>query len=76
MTQRIKAKKATRKKRDVVYVVVWVYHGVIDTVEAYRDEKTAQARAEFFRQDSNPEYDDVGVAEVEIGIPDKASDST
>jgi hypothetical protein len=69
MSQRVKTKKTTRKKRDVVYVVVWVYHGVIDTVEAYRDEKTAQARAEFFRQDSNPDYDDVGVVEVEIGVP-------
>ena len=69
MSQRMKTKKTAHKNRDVVYVVVWVYHGVIDTVEAYRDEATAQARAEFFRQDTNPDYDDVGVVEVEIGVP-------
>jgi hypothetical protein len=66
--QQMKSKKPARKKRDVVYVVVWVHRGVIDTVEAYSDEKTAQARAEIFRQDSNPECDDVGVVEVEIGV--------
>ena len=69
MSQPARTRKTTHKKRDVVYVVVWVYHGVIDMVEAYRDEKTAQARAEFFRQDANLDYDDVGVAEVEIGVP-------
>jgi hypothetical protein len=50
------------------YPINWLKSS--DTVEAYRDEATAQARAEFFRQDSNPEYDDIGVAEIEIGKHD------
>ena len=60
-------KKTVRQKRDVVYVVVGVYSGVIDTVEAYRDDETAQTRADFPKQDINPDYDEVGVFEVEIG---------
>ncbi len=61
-------KRTPRPKREVVYVVVWVYHGVIDTVEAYRDEAAAQARADFFKQRINPDYDEVGVFEVEVGV--------
>lgn len=62
-------KKIARKKRGVVNVVVFVYRGIIDTVEVYRDEKTALARADFFKQDYNPDYDEVGVFEVEVGVP-------
>lgn len=51
----------------MVYVVVFVFRGIIDTVEAYRDLKTAQDRAEILKQNSNPDYDEMGVFEVEIG---------
>lgn len=64
-------KKIARKKRDLVFVVVFVYRGIIDTVEAYRDLKTAQARADFFKQDYNPDYDTIDVLEVEIGKRDE-----
>lgn len=59
-------KKTIRKKRDVVFVVVFVYRGIVDTVEAYRDLKTAQARADFFKQNYNPDYDEVGVFGVRM----------
>jgi len=58
------------KKRDVIYVVIWVHSGVIYAVEAHRDKKTAQARKRFFKKCTNPDYDDVGVVEVEIGKRD------
>lgn len=58
-----------RKNPDVVYVVVWVHSGVPCAVEAYRDRKTAKARERFFKKDTNPDYDEVGVFEVEIGVP-------
>ena len=56
-----------RKKSDVVYIVIWVHSGVVYAVEAHRAKKTAQARKRFFKKDTNPEYDDVSVVEVEIG---------
>jgi len=39
-------------------------------VEAHRDKETAQARKRFFKKCTNPDYDDVGVVEVEIGKRD------
>lgn len=63
-------KEDSTQKCNVVFVVVFVYRGIIDTVEAYRDLKTAQTRADFFKQDYNPDYDEVGVFEVEIGERD------
>lgn len=60
-------RKTLRKKRDVVYVVVFVFRGIIDTVEAYRDLETAQNRTEILKQDINPDYDEIGVFEIEVG---------
>lgn len=57
-----------RKSPDMIYVVVWVHSGVPYAVEAYRDKKTAKARELFFKKDSNPDYDEVGVFQVEIGV--------
>jgi hypothetical protein len=54
---------------DVVWVVVLVISGVPDTVEVYRDQKSALARERVWRQDLRPDYDEVGVFEVEIGVP-------
>jgi hypothetical protein len=53
---------------DIVWVVVSVISGVPDTVEVYRDQKSALARERVWRQDLRPDYDEVGVFEVEIGV--------
>ncbi len=53
---------------DVVWVVVLVISGIPDTVEVYRDQKSALARERVWRQDLRPDYDEVGVFEVEIGV--------
>jgi hypothetical protein len=58
------------RKSVVIYIVVWVHSGVPYKVEAYRDLKTARTRAKFFKQDFNPDYDEVGVFEVEVGKHD------
>jgi hypothetical protein len=53
---------------DVVWVVVLVIGGIPDTVEVYRDQKSALARERVLRQDLSPDYDEAGVFEVEIGV--------
>ena len=53
---------------DIVWVVVLVIGGIPDTVEVYRDQKSALARERVWRQDLRPDYDEVGVFEVEIGV--------
>jgi hypothetical protein len=53
---------------DVVWVVVQVISGIPDTVEVYRDQKSALAREQVWRKDLRPDYDEVGVFEVEIGV--------
>jgi hypothetical protein len=56
-----------RKTSEVIFVVVWVHSGVPYEVKAYRDEKKSERRASFLKRDINPDYDEVGVFEVEIG---------
>jgi len=57
-----------REKPDVVWVVVLVISGIPDSVEVYRDRKSALAREKVWRRDLRPDYDEVGVFEVEIGV--------
>jgi hypothetical protein len=56
------------EESDVVWVVVLVISGVPDSVEVYRDQKSALAREKAWRKDLRPDYDEVGVFEVEIGV--------
>ena len=53
---------------DVVWVVVLVIGGIPDTVEVYRDQKSALAREKVWRKELRPDYDEVGIFEVEIGV--------
>jgi hypothetical protein len=53
----------------MIWVVVLVESGIPTLVEAYWDEETARTQAELLRQEINPDYDEVGVFEVEIGTP-------
>ncbi len=57
----------TFKEAKVIWAVVLVESGIPTLVEAYRDEETARTRANTLREDINPDYDEVGVFEVEIG---------
>lgn len=66
-----KSKSKQTKKAETVFVVVWVISGIPDTVEAYRDIETAWAREAEFRKDIRPDYDEVGIFEVEIGKRDE-----
>lgn len=50
----------------MIWVVVLVESGIAVLAEAYRNEATAQRREEILRQDINPDYDEVGLFEVEI----------
>lgn len=60
-------KRKPRTTKPVVWVVIFVVSGIIDTVEVHRDKKTALARERELREDVRPDYDDLSVFEVEIG---------
>lgn len=66
-----KSKTKRTRKSETVFVVVLVVSGIPDTVEAYRDIETAWAREAEFRKDIRPDYDEVGIFEVEIGKRDE-----
>ncbi len=55
------------KKSEMLWVVVSVESGIPALAEAYRDEETARSRERSLREDINPDYDEVGLFEVEIG---------
>ncbi len=55
------------KKSEMLWTVVLVDCGVPILAEAYRDEKIARLRERTLRKGINPDYDEVGVFEVEIG---------
>lgn len=57
-----------RQKPDIVWIVVLVMSGVPVSAEAYRDAKSARARERVWRKDMRPDYDEVGVFKVEIGV--------
>jgi len=57
-----------RQKPDRVWIVVLVMSGVPVSAEAYRDAKSARARERVWRKDMRPDYDEVGIFEVEIGV--------
>lgn len=58
----------TPNEVSVIWTVVLVQSGIPVLVEAYRDEATARSREEILRQDINPDYDEVGIFEVELGM--------
>ena len=56
------------KKPDTIWIVVSVESGVPVLVEAYYDAKKAKSRRRSLRRKINPDYDEVSVFEVEIGV--------
>jgi hypothetical protein len=55
------------KDRQNIWVVVLVESGVPTLVEAYRDRAAAKAREQSLRETMRPDYDELGLFEVEIG---------
>lgn len=62
-----KSKSKRTEKAETVFVVVWVMSGVPNTVEVYRDEKTASARELELQEEADENDDVVTVFEVEVG---------
>ena len=58
------------QKPDMVWVVVLVESGIPVCAEVYRDVESAWARGKSWRENMRPDYDEVGVFEVEIGTQD------
>lgn len=56
---------------DTIWIVVLVQSGIPVLAEAYRDQKTALKRERALRRKMRPDYDEVGVFEVEIGVQAK-----
>jgi hypothetical protein len=61
----------SNKKSQVVWAVVLVESGIPVMAEAYRDENTARLREQSLRNGIRPDYDEIGVFEVEIGTQSK-----
>jgi hypothetical protein len=59
----------TPNESPTIWIVVLVQSGIPTVVEAYWDKETAWAREEILRQDIKPDYDEVGIFEIEIGTP-------
>ena len=62
-----KSKSKRTEKAEMVFVVVWVMSGVPNTVEVYRDKRTASARELELQEEADENDDVVTVFEVEVG---------
>jgi hypothetical protein len=58
----------SHNESETIWVVVLVESGIPTLVEAYRDEDTARQREEILSEDVNPDYDEIGIFEVQIGV--------
>ena len=54
------------QQNKMIWVVVLVESGIPVLVEAYSDQRQANIREQFLRQDINPDYDEVGLFEIMI----------
>ena len=60
----IPAGRLPRKEAKVgrkIWVVVYVFRGIPDEVEAYTDWETAALRLRYLREQMHPEYDECGI---------------
>ena len=57
---------AVRDKPGTIWVVVYVFRGIPEEVEAYTDWETAALREQFLRERMHPEYDETGIFEVQV----------
>ena len=51
-----------------VYVAVFIYQGVLNDLEVYADPELANAKADEWRKEANPEEDVVDVLEKEVVV--------
>jgi hypothetical protein len=57
------------KQPESLWIVVKVESGIPVTVEAYRDRLSAEMREQCWRERMNPDNDESGVFEVQMGQP-------
>ena len=51
-----------------VYVVIFIYHGVLNGLEVFAEPGPAHAKADEWKKEANPEEDVVDVLEKEVTI--------
>ncbi|MEA3311056.1 MAG: hypothetical protein U9Q76_02420 [candidate division WOR-3 bacterium] len=56
----------SEKQSEAIWVVVEVQSGIPVTVEAYRNQKIAQAREQTLRNEINSEDDETDIFEVQV----------
>ncbi|MBI4672537.1 MAG: hypothetical protein HY741_12840 [Chloroflexi bacterium] len=49
-----------------IWVVVAVYSGIPDSVDAYQSLASAKRRERALRKEMRPDYDEVGIFEIEL----------
>jgi hypothetical protein len=57
------------KQPESLWIVVKVESGIPVTVEAYRDRRSAEMQEQAWRERMNPDNDESGVFEVQMGQP-------
>lgn len=55
-----------KPKPKSLWIVVEVWHGLIQPPEAFKNKQSAKSREQALRKEMNPEYDEVGLFEVNI----------
>lgn len=60
-------KKVSERTAEPIWVVVQVIRGIPVDVAAFHDWKSAKRRAQSWRRDMQPENDEIGFFEVQIG---------
>jgi len=53
-----------KPKRQSLWIVINVWHGLIQPPEAFKTKRTAKRREIILRKEMQPEYDEVGLFEV------------
>jgi len=59
-------KMASQKQDKRIWVVVKVESGIPVMVEAFRDRQLAEGQEQSWRRHMRPDYDEIGVFEVQI----------
>ena len=57
---------ASKKKRQL-WIVVYIWRGIPDKVEIYRDQMKAEKREKLLRNRMDHQYDETGLYKINIG---------
>jgi hypothetical protein len=55
-----------KPKRQSLWIVINIWHGLIQPPEAFKTKPSAKRREQTLRKEMQPEYDEVGVFEVKL----------